>query len=130
MLDGGLGNDVFYVDNDQDVLLDAGGVDKIIAVNRSWTLGAGFENLHLNDWEESAETGIGNELNNVMSFGWSGRLEGRGGNDTLIGGIREGFLFGEGGNDSLLGSGHFVLDGGIGNDTLVGAASRTSSSFP
>jgi Ca2+-binding RTX toxin-like protein len=44
-LDGGLGNDVFMVDNSGDVLLDAGGIDQVQVRVGGWTLGAGFENL-------------------------------------------------------------------------------------
>jgi trimeric autotransporter adhesin len=121
-LDGGLGDDVFIVGDDADVVLDAGGFDIIIAFE--WTLGAGFENLTVGSPElESGGTGIGNDLDNVIrSAWWNGHLEGRGGNDTLIGG--GGRLFGGDGNDSLSGgggpSGPGTMDGGAGNDTLTG----------
>jgi Ca2+-binding RTX toxin-like protein len=120
-LDGGLGDDVFRP-APADVLLDAGGIDTIIAFE--WTLGAGFENLTVGSaWLESGGTGIGNDLDNVIQSAWhGGHLYGRGGNDTLIGG--GGRLFGDDGNDSLFGgsgpNGPGTMDGGAGNDTLTG----------
>jgi Ca2+-binding RTX toxin-like protein len=123
-LDGGLGNDIFHVDSDDDVLLDAGGVDELVVYNMSWTLGAGFENLVIANGEsETGFTGIGNELDNHISATYAGsRLEGRGGNDTLVGGgINTDTLLGGDGNDSLDGDGgNDVLDGGAGDDTLHG----------
>jgi Ca2+-binding RTX toxin-like protein len=123
-LDGGLGNDILHVDSDDDVLLDAGGIDTLVVYNMSWTLGGGFENLVIENGEsETGFTGIGNELDNNISASYAGsRLEGRGGNDTLVGGgINTDTLLGGEGNDSLDGDGSSdVLDGGAGDDTLYG----------
>ena len=123
-LNGGLGNDVFVVDNSADVLIDAGGIDTVIAEDRDWTLGSGFENLVLEtDESEGGVTGFGNELDNHMSITWAGNLEGGAGNDTLVAG-RAAFgsdhLSGGDGDDLLLGTLFEVLDGGAGNDTLSG----------
>lgn len=126
-MEGGLGNDLFRVDND-DVLSDAGGVDTVEALNRDWTLGAGFENLVLNtDEQESHSTGIGNELDNHMRITWAGRLEGRGGNDTLVGGgaFKSNELFGGDGNDVVQGFASDLVDGGAGDDTLSGGFTMT-----
>ena len=121
-MDGGLGDDLYIVDHADDVLADSGGIDRVYVLDMSWTLGAGFENLTIgNDRSEGGGTGIGNELNNTMNITYgAGRLEGRGGDDTLTsfpawGGSQ---LFGGEGNDSLMGDG--MLDGGTGNDTLEG----------
>jgi Ca2+-binding RTX toxin-like protein len=118
---GGLGNDIFMVDNAGDVVSDTGGIDTVRAGNISWTLASGFENLIL-DNDENILTGIGNELNNVigeLDHGWMMQLEGRGGNDTIFGGFQNDTLLGGDGND-LLNGGQDVdtLDGGAGNDTL------------
>src|SRR5581483_2040491 len=52
-MDGGLGNDLFIVDNAADVLTDAGGIDTVDARDIDWTLAAGFENLNIrNDVSE------------------------------------------------------------------------------
>jgi Ca2+-binding RTX toxin-like protein len=122
-LTGGLGNDT-YRPSGEDILSDSGGTDTVIAADMNWTLGAGFEHLVLNnDVSESGVTGIGNELGNHISVTYAGsRLEGRGGNDTLIGASGPGtdLLFGGEGNDFLDGDReHDELDGGAGNDTLV-----------
>jgi Ca2+-binding RTX toxin-like protein len=127
-LNGGLGNDLFIVDNGADVVTDAGGVDTVRAVNTGWTLGAGFENLFLANGEaEFRMTGIGNELANVLEGDFEVRLEGRGGNDTLLGGGWDDELFGDDGNDSIAGGDlSDVLAGGTGDDTLIGGISSDS----
>ena len=124
-LEGGAGDDVYFVDNSGDSLSDSGGIDTVRAADMGWTLAAGFENLVIaNDVSEGGYTGIGNELDNHISASYaSSRLEGRGGNDTLLGGDAQGGnrLFGDEGNDSLRGGGlPDSLDGGSGNDTLDG----------
>jgi Ca2+-binding RTX toxin-like protein len=128
-LNGGLGNDVFRVDNAGDALTDSGGMDTVRVKDLDWTLAAGYENLVIhNDTAEHGFTGIGNELDNFIAATWSGsRLEGRGGNDTLIGGSDGGnsgaHVLGGEGNDSIRGTGDFgdTLDGGAGNDTISAA---------
>jgi Ca2+-binding RTX toxin-like protein len=125
-LDGGQGDDHYWIDNAGDLIVDSGGIDTLHVVDMSWTLGAGFENLVIhNDFSESGETGIGNEVDNHISVSYAGsRLEGLGGNDTLIGAGGEGngnHLLGGDGDDSLVGaSGSDTLEGGAGNDTLDG----------
>ena len=128
-MQGGLGDDVFYVDSTSHVMSDDGGVDTVVALEVDWTLGAGFENLILhNDLSESSLTGIGNELDNVISMSYAGgHLEGRAGNDTLLGGGADtgNHLLGGDGDDSLVGSGgHTLLDGGAGQDILRTGAFR------
>jgi Ca2+-binding RTX toxin-like protein len=124
-LDGGLGNDVYWVDNAGDVLVDAGGFDTVHAADMSWTLGAGFERLHIhNGPAESARTGTGNELANLMSLAYTGRLEGLGGNDTLVASNWDVALVGGDGDDVLEAStGLDTLIGGAGNDTMRGGDS-------
>ena len=125
-LNGGSGDDFYYVDHENDSLIDDGGFETVKAFNMNWTLAAGFENLVIyNDTSESGYTGIGNEADNLMYLTYAaGRLEGRGGNDTLLGAGGNGgsnHLLGEDGNDSLVGAGGSdTLDGGAGNDTLSG----------
>jgi Ca2+-binding RTX toxin-like protein len=125
-LDGGLGNDTFHADAADDVILDAGGVDRLVVYDMSWTLAAGFEHLTLrNDESESGFTGIGNELDNHVEATWAGsRLEGRDGDDTLVGASGQGgpnVLLGGAGDDSLVSGGmDDRLDGGLGVDTLIG----------
>jgi Ca2+-binding RTX toxin-like protein len=125
-LSGGLGDDQFYVDNAGDALSDSGGLDTVHVRDMDWTLGAGFENLIIdNARAEHGFTGIGNELDNFMAATWAGsRLEGLGGNDTLIGGSDGGnsraHVLGGEGNDSIRGTSDSddTLDGGAGNDTI------------
>ena len=126
VLDGGLGDDRYIVDNAADVLRDAGGIDTVVALNIDWTLGAGFEHLIFRNETEIRQTGIGNDLANNMS-GTFVLLEGRGGDDTLFGSAGpDGFgtpsvLRGGEGNDSITGQGERdILEGGTGNDTIDG----------
>ena len=128
-LNGGLGDDVFWVDNAGDALTDSGGTDTVRVKDLHWTLAAGYENLVIhNDTAEHGFTGIGNELDNHIAATYAGsRLEGRGGDDTLIGGNNSGnssaHVLGGEGNDSIRGTGDFgdTLDGGAGNDTISAA---------
>jgi trimeric autotransporter adhesin len=127
-MNGGLGNDTFHVDNAADQLSDAGGIDTVRVDTIDWTLAAGFEHLILhNDWSESGVVGIGNDLDNWITVTYAGgnRLEGRGGNDTLMGADGESetnVLLGEEGNDSLISVGAFdTIDGGAGDDTISGS---------
>jgi Ca2+-binding RTX toxin-like protein len=123
-MDGGRGDDTFYADNASDVLRDSGGIDTVVAIEVDWTLAAGFENLVMRTDITEFGTGIGNELGNRMSSTWSARLEGRGGDDTLLGSIADDVLLGGGGDDRLEGGqGNDQLDGGSGNDTLIGELS-------
>jgi Ca2+-binding RTX toxin-like protein len=133
-LAGGLGDDVYLVsgdDGNNDVILaDAGGTDLVIA-RTSWTLGAGLENLDLEDFFGSSIDGTGNELDNIIRSGSEGGfLRGMGGNDLLIGREVQNstHLFGGDGNDTLDPRGFGNLFGEAGDDVLLahGAASQLS----
>jgi Ca2+-binding RTX toxin-like protein len=129
-MDGGLGNDLYRVDDALDVLTDTGGIDTVHAANTDWTLGAGFENLVLDTDEFEFGTGIGNALANHMSITWQGRLEGMGGDDTLVGGTggTSDTLLGGDGNDVIHGNLSALADGGAGNDTLFASFVMTGGS--
>ncbi len=96
---GGAGNDLYYVDNAGDVVVEAadGGVDKVIS-SVSYTLAAWVENLELTG--SAGLSGTGNASNNVI-IGNSGAntLIGLSGNDTLDGGLGADILKGGTGND-------------------------------
>jgi len=84
--------------------------------------------------------GGGGNVTTDLTASWPGEIlnsgnnqfDGRGGDDTLIGGVGHDVLIGGEGNDLLYGDaetsapggsiGHDVLDGGAGNDVLVGGA--------
>jgi Ca2+-binding RTX toxin-like protein len=111
------------VDNPNDVLIDAGGTDTVVSRNINWTLGAGFENLTVRQAEDYPLVGIGNELDNVIKATWYGRLDGRGGNDTILGSAQNDALLGGDGNDFIDGDGDAdTIDGGAGDDTLFGGS--------
>jgi Ca2+-binding RTX toxin-like protein len=66
---------------------------------------------------------IGNENANIIKSAVKASIYGRGGDDTLIGGISGDLLQGDEGNDSLSGlGGGDNLNGGLGNDVLDGGA--------
>ena len=123
-MNGGQGNDAYLVHNEDDVLSDPGGVDTVHAIDISWTLGAGFENLIIeNQLSENPRLGVGNELDNNMQAFWGGQLDGLAGNDTLTGGAESYILRGGDGNDVIVGG---EMDNSIygdrGNDTLTGGS--------
>ena len=94
-LDGGLGNDVFYVQHN-DVIVDAGGIDTVLTDQFEYTLPGGFENLTyqpfgFSDGEGLSVTYTGNALDNTIRVEklWinsAAALDGGEGNDTLDGG--------------------------------------------
>ncbi|NCR54093.1 MAG: calcium-binding protein [Microcystis aeruginosa L211-07] len=104
-LEGGNGNDVYYVDNSGDLVLETvtgstGGTDLVYA-SVSYTLPNLVENLTLTG--NSAINATGNSLNN-----------------TIIGNNGNNYLLGDAGNDKLDGkAGVDTLDGGAGNDTYT-----------
>jgi serralysin len=130
-LDGGYGDDVYNVRGDNDdrtdtIVQDPGGIDTVIAHMTNWTLAAGLENLYYVDYRGTGFHGIGNELDNIISGGGAegSYLFGLRGNDLLIAGSwGSAQLEGGDGNDTLLGAGHGdYLFGGAGDDLLDGGA--------
>ena len=119
-MDGGLGNDTFNVDNPNDVLTDAGGIDTVVARNLHWTLGPGFDNLIVMVDDEFG-AGTGNELDNVIdgTHAYKARLEGLGGNDLILSGGKSTLLGGDG-NDTLRPLDVDTVEGGNGDDVMFG----------
>lgn len=121
---GGLGNDVYYVDNagDQTIELAGGGNDRVVST-MSWTLATGnqIEELDL-DGGAVNTNGIGNEVNNlIIGSNGDNTLSGLDGNDTLNGGLGRDILKGGNGND--------ILDGGNNQDMLTGGAGSDTFKF-
>ena len=110
---GGQGDDTFIVDTLSDQIIEFAnqGFDTVRTALTSYSLGGNLEGLtHLGD---TAFKGTGNLLDN--------RLEGAGGNDTLLGGAGHDTIYGQAGNDRLEGGvGNDKLFGGAGNDTMLG----------
>jgi Ca2+-binding RTX toxin-like protein len=103
-MDGGAGDDKYYVDNVGDVVTEnpGEGTDAVYS-SVSFTLGANVEKLVMSG---SATDGTGNSLANVIrGTDAANTLSGLDGNDTL---------YGNGGADHL--------DGGAGTDTMIGGA--------
>ncbi|OAM52090.1 hypothetical protein A7981_00960 [Methylovorus sp. MM2] len=87
-LEGGAGNDVYVVDNELDVVIEAfnEGIDTIQSKAETYTLSTNVENLTLIETGDSE--GIGNDLNNIITGNvGSNRLDGGIGKDTMIGGL-------------------------------------------
>ena len=135
---GGAGNDIYYVSEAADVVVeDGGGRDKVMS-DIDFVLGSTLEELWLNKGTGAiSATGNasdnrlrGNENDNELT-GLAGRdvLEGLNGNDTLDGGEGDDRLYAGSGNDLLMGgagrdklygqSGSNTLDGGAGDDRIA-----------
>ncbi|MBF9197510.1 calcium-binding protein [Microvirga terrestris] len=110
-LSGGQGADTYYVDDENDVVIEAAGEGQDIVLSyASHTLSDEVEALVLQGMEQLR--GTGNALDNTIIGNGNGNLlEGRGGDDNLIAWDGDDTLDGGEGADSL--------NGGRGNDTCV-----------
>jgi Ca2+-binding RTX toxin-like protein len=100
---GGTGNDLYYVDNVNDVVTEASlaGTDSVNS-SITYTLTANVENLTLTG--TAAINATGNALNNVLTGNaGANTLNGGEGLDTLNGGAGADKLYGGLGNDGLTG---------------------------
>ncbi len=117
---GGLGDDVYLVDNAGDATVELAGEGRDTVLSTiSWTLSKNVEDLRLSG--DTPLSGTGNELDNLI-VGNDGNnvLTGNAGNDTLEGGVGNDMLLGGAGNDVLnAGTGMDRLEGGTGNDTYI-----------
>ena len=115
-LAGLLGDDTYVVDNAGDSLSDTGGTETVES-SVSWTLGGGFENLNLSNYNTANGVGVGNLLaNTIRGSDGNNLLQGLGGNDTLLGGT----FYSGSGYTGYGGTGDDTLDGGTGADSMVG----------
>ncbi|MGO4840741.1 calcium-binding protein, partial [Rhizobiaceae sp. 2RAB30] len=114
---GGLGNDIYYVDNAADQVFERSGQgsDTVFA-STHYMLATG----------QHIETLATNWLAGIVAIRLTGNelaqsINGNNGSNIISGGGGNDVLFGNNGNDTLDGgAGNDVLYGGIGNDTLTG----------
>lgn len=114
LMDGGAGNDTYYVDTPADLTFEAagGGTDTVYATinGAGYYLYANVENLVLGG---NTPFGVGNELAN--------RLTGSAASNWLLGGAGDDVLNGKAGNDILFGetgADTFVFELGTGGDVI------------
>jgi len=136
---GGPGDDVYVITRETYADLEIvekgnDGIDTVVTSRNVYTLPKNVENLEVGLAFDSLFTLTGNELNNRIS-GWTRSdnvLKGMGGDDTLESvGRGMAFLDGGEGNDRLIGSkGIFI--GGPGADTFVaaGVSAASPADFP
>jgi Ca2+-binding RTX toxin-like protein len=114
---GGVGNDTYFVGARNDIVTEAAnqGIDTVITTRALTPLAANVENMVLIGGV--AVTGIGNNLNNVITGNSRDNfLYGLDGNDRLLGAAGHDFLISGRGND--------VINGGAGDDNIFGQAGR------
>jgi Ca2+-binding RTX toxin-like protein len=106
-MEGGVGNDIYTVDNAGDVVVEATGNGRdTVKASVSYALAANVENLSLTG--SATLGGRGNELAN-----------------TIVGNAGDNILMGFAGNDNLKGSGGSdTLSGGAGKDVLTGGTGQ------
>jgi Ca2+-binding RTX toxin-like protein len=114
LMDGGAGDDIYYVDTPADLTFEAvgGGTDTVYAKidGAGYYLYANVENLVLLG---TTPYGVGNELDNHLTGNATGNyLLGGAGNDVLNGKGGNDVLFGEAGADT------FVFEHGTGGDVI------------
>lgn len=113
-MEGRAGNDIYYVDNSGDLVIEAagGGTDEVrVRTLASYTLPSFVEKL--TNCTNHIFTGAGNSQANEINGGTAvDSLYGSGGNDTLNGGAGDDLLSG--------GSEHDILNGGAGSDAMYG----------
>jgi Ca2+-binding RTX toxin-like protein len=102
---GGLGDDVYFIDNLGDDILElVGEGDDLVRASLTWTLADNLERLTLLGSADADATG--NSLDNI-----------------LTGNSADNYIYGLAGIDKLFGSdGDDTLDGGLGDDTMNGGA--------
>lgn len=119
---GGLSNDVYYVDNINDRVIEfsGGGWDQVFVSLPRYQLPEDVENLMgMGPWAFEL---VGNTLGNQMLGGnMNDLLSGLGGNDYLFGFAGDDRLYGDEGDDTLI--------GGFGNDILTGGAGKDAFRF-
>ena len=141
-VEGGLGDDTYYVGNITVVEYEGEGTDTVVVRDFDYTMPDHVENLVTNYtriFQISYDTYTGNGLDNSM---WGGigadTIEGAGGDDTIYGnegqenllGYDRDLLWGGDGNDTIYGlddndrlygeAGDDILDGGVGADIMTG----------
>lgn len=132
-MEGRAGNDIYYVDNSGDLVIEVagGGNDEVRVRNlASFTLPTFVEKL--TNSTNHVFSGAGNSLANEINGGTAvDSLYGSGGNDTLNGGAGDDLLAGDGEQDVLNGgSGADAMYGGAGNDVFyVEEAGDTVTEF-
>ncbi len=97
---GGAGDDTYVVDTALDRVIEGavGGIDTVRTVVNGYRLGDHVENLQLTG--VAGQTGIGNDLNNILTANAKGAaLQGGSGNDILVSGAGADTLTGGAGAD-------------------------------
>jgi parallel beta-helix repeat protein len=99
-MEGGLGNDIYYVDDNGDLVVEAadGGIGDQVITAVNYTLSANVENIRASGTGNVILTG--NELNNrMLGNSAANTLKGEAGHDTLNGGAGADSMEGGDGND-------------------------------
>jgi VCBS repeat-containing protein len=102
ILRGGLGDDTYYLDDTDDQVIDAGGIDTVITSLDFSIWSSGVENVRAAAGSGAVYFDGDSGANELEGSDYNDTLDGHGGNDTLIGGLGDDNYWVDSANDVII----------------------------